>query len=67
MALVTVVRSLVGMALQLPDGVVVRPWHFVELEELSEDMRMTLRALEATRVVQLAQVLDGTPLPVVKV
>ena len=63
MALVTVVRSFVGMTLQLPNGVVVRPWHFVELEELSQEMRDVLRGLESARVVTICQVLDGTPLP----
>lgn len=67
MALVTVVRSLVGITLTLPDRVYVRPWHFVELEELSGEMRDVLRALDTARVVQLTQVLDGTPLPIVKV
>ena len=67
MALVTVVRSLVGIVLHLPGGVFVRPWHFVELEELSDEMRSILRGLEATRVVQIGQVLDGTPLPNAKV
>lgn len=63
MALVTVVRNLVGSTLKLPNEVYIRPWHFVELEELSEDMRGVLRGLESARVVQLSQVLDGTPLP----
>lgn len=67
MALVTVVRSLVGTTLELPGEVFVRPWHFVELTELSEDMRVRLRELQASRVVQLGQVLDGAPLPNVKV
>lgn len=67
MALVTVVRSLVGVTLELPGERFVRPWHFVELTELSEDMRVRLRELQASRVVQLGQVLDGAPLPTVKV
>lgn len=67
MALVTVVRSLVGVTLELPDQVYVRPWHFVELETLSDDMRIRLRELQASRVVQLGQVLDGSPMPTVKV
>lgn len=66
MALVTVVRSLVGITLELTDGVVVRPWHFVEVSELSEDMKALLRELIIARVVQVSQVLDGTPLPTVK-
>ena len=66
MALVTVVRSLVGSTLELADGVVVRPWHFVEVGELSDDMKSLLRELSASRVVQVSQVLDGTPLPTVK-
>lgn len=67
MALVTVVRSLVGVTLELPGPIFVRPWHFVELETLSEDMRVRLRELAASRVVQLGQVLDGAPLPSAKV
>lgn len=63
MALVTVVRSLVGATLKLPNEVYVRPWHFVELEELSQEMRDLLRGLESAHVVQISQVLDGTPLP----
>lgn len=66
MALVTVVRSLVGVTLKLPGEVYVRPWHFVELGELSEDMRLCLRELTAARVVQVHQVLDGTPIPTIK-
>lgn len=67
MTLVTVVRNLVGVTLELPGPVHVRPWHFVELTELSEEMRVRLRELEASRVVQLGQVQDGAPLPTVKV
>jgi S1-C subfamily serine protease len=67
MALVTVVRSLVGTTLRLPGEVYVRPWHFVELTELSDEMRVVLRGLESSRVAQVAQVLDGTPLPNAKV
>lgn len=63
MALVTVVRNLVGSALKLPHEIYVRPWHFVELEELSQKMRDVLRGLESARVVTICQVLDGTPLP----
>jgi hypothetical protein len=67
MALVTVVRSLVGVTLELPGPVYVRPWHFVELEDLPEEMRIRLRELQASKVIQLGQVLDGSPLPTVKV
>lgn len=67
MALVTVVRSLVGVALELPGPVFVRPWHFVELGDMSEDMRLRLRELQSARVIQIGQVLDGAPLPTVKI
>jgi hypothetical protein len=67
MALVTVVRSLVGVTLELPGPIYVRPWHFTELETLSDDMCLRLKELQASRVIQLGQVLDGSPLPSVKV
>lgn len=67
MALVTVVRSHVGVEIELPGEVFVRPWHFVELTELSDDMRVRLRELQASRVIQIAQVLDGAPMPTAKV
>jgi len=67
MSLVTVVRSLVGVTVELPGPIYIRPWHFVELEELSDPMRIRLRELQASRVIQLGQVLDGSPLSSVKV
>lgn len=66
MALVTVVRSFVGITLELPDGVRVRPWHFIELTEVSSDMKTRLLELQSFRSIQIAQVLDGVPMPSVK-
>lgn len=67
MALITVVRSLVGRVVELPGDVKIRPWHFVELDELTPEMKAELKALRDQRVVQLGQVLDGAPLSTVKV
>lgn len=66
MALVTVVRSLVGVSLELPGPIFVRPWCYVEFTELTDEMRLRLRELSASKVVQLGQVVDGSPLPTVK-
>ncbi len=65
MPLVTVVRSLVGTTVELPEGIFIRPWHFVELGELSDRMRGALRVLMASRVVQIGQLRDGAPLSTV--
>lgn len=67
MALVTVVRNLTSTTLELPGGIKVRPWHYTELETLTDEMRKQLRELESYRQIQLGQVLDGLPLPVPKV
>jgi hypothetical protein len=66
MALVTVVRNLVGITLELPDGVKVRPWHYVELTEISSNMRARLLELRSFKSIQLDQVSDGQPMPLVK-
>ena len=67
MALVTVVRSLVGITLELPGPIFIRPWHYVELEAMSDDMVLRLKELRASRVVDLGQVLDGSPLTKIRI
>ncbi len=67
MALITVVKSLIGQKLDLPGDVSIRPWAQVELEELSPEMKAELKELRAARKVQIGQVLDGAPLPNVQV
>lgn len=61
MSRLTIVRSLVGQTLELPGEIFIRPWCFIELEEMSTDMVQRLKILRDARVVQLAQVIDGAP------
>jgi hypothetical protein len=64
MAVVTVVRSLVGRPVELPGDVTIRPWHYVELVgALSPEMRRVLYSESTNGVVQLGRVVDGSPLP----
>lgn len=61
---ITVVRSLVGETIELPNGTKIRPWTFVELkdEDLDGNMVQRLKQLAATKHVQLAQVINGSPM-----
>ena len=63
MGLVTVVRSNVGETLELPGNLFVRPWHYVEITgPLTAEMSEFVRVLKKARVIQVGQVLDGSPL-----
>lgn len=62
MARITVVRSLVGERLELPGGVIVRPWHFAELKEVTDEQKSAIGDLSRSRQVQVCDVVDGRPL-----
>jgi len=62
-ALVTVVRSLVGNELPLPDGRTIRPWCYVEIRgPLDDAMKACVRRLKDEQQVQIGQVVDGAPI-----
>lgn len=65
MALLTIVRSHVGRQLDLPGGVTIRPWHFVELRNLTDEQKVALKALSADRTVQVSQLRNRLPLDTV--
>lgn len=65
MALLTIVRSLVGRQLDLPGGVSIRPWHFVELSNLTDEQKVALKLLSADRTVQVSQLRGWAPLATV--
>jgi len=65
MALLTIVRSHVGRRLDLPGGVSIRPWHFVELKSLTDEQKAALKILSADKTVQVSQLRGRTPLDTV--
>lgn len=60
--LITVVRSLVGTTLELPGPRFIRPWAQIEVLELNDEMREILKTLVKSKVIQVGQVLNGSPL-----
>lgn len=63
MPTVTVVRSMIGLPIRLPDHKeVIRPFHYVELGRLTKAQCEELTMLQHIGHVQLGQLLDGAPL-----
>lgn len=65
MSQLTIVRSLVGRQVDLPGGVSIRPWHFVELKSLTDEQKAALKILSADKTVQVSQLRGRTPLDTV--
>lgn len=65
MALLTIVRSLVGEVISLPGDVNIRPWCFVEMRDLTAEQKAEIRKLMSARKVQVSQLVDGAPLSTV--
>jgi len=62
MALLTIVRSHVGRQLDLPGGVSIRPWHFVELKDLTDEQKVHIKQLMKDRTVQVSQFRGKAPI-----
>jgi hypothetical protein len=65
MAILTIVRSLIGETITLPGDVNIRPWSFVEMRDLTAEQKTEIRKLMAARRVQVSQLVDGAPLSTV--
>jgi hypothetical protein len=55
---VTVVRSKLGAVVELPGGINIRPFNFVELKKLDDEMKKALVVLQKAGSVDVAQIAD---------